>query len=155
MDAAQALTELADISSQIEWALIFDARGDLIEATLADRSRAESLAFGAAALLACSTRVGGPERGEPIQVELVYPEGSLLIVRQDDLRILALTSPDPIAGLAFFELRNCLRKLNEAKPKKRWLGLRTALPAAAGKESASEGEATSPSSGRETDDAAQ
>jgi len=35
----------------------------------------------------------------------------------DGLRIVALTSPDPIAGLAFFELRACLRKLTDAKPR--------------------------------------
>lgn len=117
MDAGQALAELTEISSQIDFALIFDARGELVEATLADRERAESVAFGAAALLACTTRAGGSERGEPIQVELTYPEGSLLFVLQDGLRIVALTSPDPIAGLAFFELRACLRKLTDAKPR--------------------------------------
>jgi hypothetical protein len=123
MDAGQALAELTEISSQIELALIFDARGELVEATLADRPTAESLAFGAAALLACTVQVGGPEREEPIQVELAYPEGSLLLVREGDLRILAFTSPDPIAGLAFFELRACLRKLDGVKPKRRWRGI--------------------------------
>ncbi len=122
MDAGQALAELNEISSQIEFALIFDARGKLVETTLVDRQGAESLAFGAAALLACTTRVGGPERGEPIQVELAYSEGSLLFVRQDDLRIVAMTSPDPISGLAFFELRACLRKLADAKPRWHRLG---------------------------------
>lgn len=127
MDAGQALAELTEISSQIELALIFDARGELIESTLTDRQAAESLAFGSAALLACTTKVAGPERGEPIQVELAYPEGSLLFVRQDDFRIVALTSPDPIAGLAFFELRACLRKLVDAKPRWRSLGTFKAL----------------------------
>jgi len=121
MDAGQALSELTEISSQIDFALIFDARGDLIEATLTDRQRAESLAFGAAALLACTTRAAGSERGEPIQVELIYPEGSLLFLRQDALRIVALTSADPISGLAFFELRACLRKLADTKPSRRRL----------------------------------
>jgi predicted regulator of Ras-like GTPase activity (Roadblock/LC7/MglB family) len=123
MDAGQALAELTEISSQIEFALIFDARGELVEATLADRQRAESLAFGAAALLACSTRAAGTERGEPIQVELAYSEGSLLFVSQDELRIVAKTTPDPIAGLAFFELRACLRKLVGAKPRWHRLGV--------------------------------
>jgi len=147
MDAGQALAELTEISSQIEFALIFDARGELVEATLADRQRAELMAFGAAALLACTTKVGGPERGEPIQVELAYPEGSLLLVREGDLRILALTTPDPIAGLAFFELRACLRKLNDASPKRRWRGIGRAIQAVVAKESASASEATSSSPG--------
>lgn len=130
MDAAQALAELTEISSQIELALIFDARGELIESTLSDRQGAESLAFGSAALLACSAQIAGPERGEPIQVELAYTEGSLLFVRQDDFRIVAKTTPDPISGLVFFELRACLRKLVDAKPRWRRPGtLRTLLGA--------------------------
>jgi predicted regulator of Ras-like GTPase activity (Roadblock/LC7/MglB family) len=155
MDAAQALAELTEISSQIELALIFDARGGLIEATLADRPRAESLAFGAAALLACTARIGGPGRDEPIQVELTYPKGSVLLVREGDQRILAFTTPDPISGLAFFELRACLRKLTDAQPTKRWLGLRRALSRVATHGTASEGETTSPSLGKDADDAAQ
>jgi len=155
MDAGQALAELTEISSQIAFALIFDARGELIEATLPGRQRAESLAFGAAALLACTVQVGGPERGEPIQVELAYPEGSILLVREGDLRILALTSPDPIAGLAFFELRACLRKLDDTKPKRRWRGIGKALQAAVAKEGASAGEATSPGAGKDAGDATQ
>jgi len=123
MDAGQALAELTEISSQIEFALIFNARGELVEATLADRQRAESLAFAAAALLACTTRAAGSERGEPVQVELAYSDGSLLFVSQDDLRIVAKTTPDPISGLAFFELRACLRKLVDTKPKWHRLGV--------------------------------
>ena len=123
MDAGQALAELTEISSQIEFALIFNARGELVEATLTDRQRAESLAFAAAALLACTTRAAGSERGEPVQVELAYSEGSLLFVSQDDLRIVAKTTPDPISGLAFFELRACLRKLVDTKPKWHRLGV--------------------------------
>jgi predicted regulator of Ras-like GTPase activity (Roadblock/LC7/MglB family) len=155
MDAAQALAELTEISSQIELALIFDARGDLIEATLANRPRAESLAFSAAALLACTARVGGPGRDEPIQVELTYPKESILLIREGDRRILALTTPDPISGLAFFELRACLRKLIDAQPKKRWLGLRRALSRVATHGIANEGETTSPNLGKDADDAAQ
>jgi len=154
MDAGQALAELTEISSQIEFALIFDARGELVEATLADRPTAESLAFGAAALLACTVQVGGPERGEPIQVELAYPEGSVLLVREGDLRILAFTTPDPIAGLAFFELRACLRKLDESKPKRRWRGIGKAIQAAVAKDPAS-GDDTSSNAGKDADDATQ
>jgi predicted regulator of Ras-like GTPase activity (Roadblock/LC7/MglB family) len=148
MDATQALAELTEISSQIEFALIFDARGELIESTLSDGSGAESLAFGSAALLACTTQVAGPERGEPVQVELAYPEGSLLFVRQDDFRIVALTSPDPIAGLVFFELRACLRKLVDAKPRWRRLGtIKTLLGART-----DENEPASTNAGGDSDD---
>ena len=155
MDAARALTELAEISSQIELALIFDLRGELIEATITDRQRAESMAFAAAALLACTTQIAGPERDEPVQVELAYPEASILLVREGDLRILALTTPEPISGLAFFELRACLRKLNDAKPKSRWRGIGKAFQSVTAKENASASEVKNPSSGEDADDATQ
>ncbi len=155
MDAAQALAELTEISSQIELALIFDARAELVGATLADRQRAESLAFAAAALFACTTQIAGPERGEPIQVELTYPEGSVLLVRERDLRILALTAPDPIAGLAFFELRACLRKLDEARPKRRRQGFGKVLQAVAARGKANAGESKSSSPGKDANDTAQ
>jgi predicted regulator of Ras-like GTPase activity (Roadblock/LC7/MglB family) len=152
MDAEQALHELAEISSQIELALIFDSRGELIGTTLADRRAAEALAFAAAALLACSSQAAGEERGEPTQVELTYPEASVLLVREGDLRIFALASPDLIAGLAFFELRTCLQKLIDGEPKKRWLGARWARLVAALQPQSNEHEATSPGSGRSADD---
>jgi predicted regulator of Ras-like GTPase activity (Roadblock/LC7/MglB family) len=155
MDAEQALSELTEISSQIELALIFDARAELIGTTLADRRVAESLAFGTAALLACSRRIADEERGEPTQIELAYPEGSVLIVREGDLRILALTAPDPIAGLAFFELRTCLRKLIGAKPKRRRMGIRRVCLAVVPQAKKNEYEATGSGSGEEGDDATQ
>ena len=155
MDAEQALAELTEISSQIELALIFDSRAELIGTTLADRRVAESLAFGTAALLACSRRIAAEEQGEPTQIELAYPEGSVLLVREGDLRIAAVASPDPIAGLAFFELRTCLRKLIGAKPKRRRLGIRRARLVAAPQAKKNEHEATSSSAGEDADVAAQ
>lgn len=155
MDAAQALAELTEISSQIKLALIFDLRGELIEATLSDRERAAALAFGAAALLACTTQIAGHERDEPIQVELAYAEGSVLLVREGYLRIFALTTPDPIAGLAFFELRACLRKLDDTAPKRRLRGIGRALKTAITKQNSGTSEATSPGGGEGAGDDAQ
>jgi predicted regulator of Ras-like GTPase activity (Roadblock/LC7/MglB family) len=155
MDAEQALRELAEISSQIELALIFNSRGELIGTTLADRQAAEALAFAAAALLMCSSQAAGEEHGEPTQVELSYPEASVLLVREGDLRIVALASPDLIAGLAFFELRTCLRKLIEGEAKRSFIGARWARLVAALQPKRSEHEATSPGSGRGADDTSQ
>jgi predicted regulator of Ras-like GTPase activity (Roadblock/LC7/MglB family) len=152
MDAERALSELTEISSQIELALIFDSRGELIGTTLADRRVAESLAFGATALFACTRRVAAEERGEPTQIELTYSEGSVLLVREGELRILAVASSDLIAGLAFFELRTCLQKLIDVKPKKRRMGIRRARPVAALQAKKNEHEATSSGSGKDADD---
>ena len=52
MDAGQALAELTEISSQIELAVVFDSRGELIGSTLAERDVAEALVRGGSELFA-------------------------------------------------------------------------------------------------------
>src|SRR5258706_4284865 len=51
MDAAQALADLTEISSQIESAVLFDEQGAVLGSTLADESAAKKLAQVAAELL--------------------------------------------------------------------------------------------------------
>jgi predicted regulator of Ras-like GTPase activity (Roadblock/LC7/MglB family) len=123
MDYGQAIAELVDISSQVELALVFDSQGRSLGSTLADADTAESLAQSAASLLAAADDTGGEVRGEPMQVELTYPDGSILVVRRGDLGILALTSPDPIAQLVFFDLGICLEKIQEGSGMKRRLSI--------------------------------
>jgi len=121
MDAGQALAELTEISSQVEFAVVFDSRGELIGSTLTDREAAEALVRGGSEVFAIASRAGGQERGGPAQVEIALSEASILLAREGDLRILAVTQPDPIAGLVFFDLGICLRKVAGAEPKKRRL----------------------------------
>ena len=128
MDAGQALAELTEISSQIELAVVFDSRGELIGSTLADRDVAEALVRGGSVLLATASKAGGEERGDPAQVEIAFSEASILLARAGELRILAVTQPDPVAGLVFFDLGICLRKVAGAEPKKRRLRLLRSEP---------------------------
>jgi hypothetical protein len=123
MDAGQALAELTEISSQIELAVVFDSRGELIGSTLADRDVAEALASGGSELLATASKAGGEERGNPVQVELALSGASILLACEGDLRIVAVTKPDPVVGLVLFDLGICLRKIAGAEPKKRRLRL--------------------------------
>jgi predicted regulator of Ras-like GTPase activity (Roadblock/LC7/MglB family) len=120
MDAGQALAELTEISSQIELAVIFDPGGELVASTLTDREAAERLARGGAELFVVASR-GSQERGEPAQIELALLPASILLARQGDLRILAVAGADAVAGLAFFDLGVCLRRLAGAEPRKRRL----------------------------------
>ncbi|MGD0273806.1 MAG: hypothetical protein ABSB96_08775 [Gaiellaceae bacterium] len=121
MDAGQALAELTEISSQIELAVVYDSRGELIGSTLADRDVTEALVRGGSELFVTASKAGGEEHGEPVQVELALSEASILLAREGDLRILAVTQPDPVAGLVFFDLGICLRKVAGAEPKRRRL----------------------------------
>ncbi|HXY80811.1 MAG TPA: hypothetical protein VEH55_05535 [Gaiellaceae bacterium] len=120
MDAAQALADLTEISSQIEAAVLFDREGAVQGSTLADGVAARALATAAGTLLegAAGFRAGG---GELRQLEASTREGSVFVVCDGARRIAAITGPDPTAGLVFYDLKSCLRgaAADEPKPRRR------------------------------------
>lgn len=124
MDAARALAELTEISPQIEVAVVFDPSGEPIVGNLSDAAAARSLAGRGAELVSCADEVvatTAPDRGEPIQIEVALASGIVLLVREGDLRALAIASPDAVTGLLFFDLTICLRKVAGIQPKPRRL----------------------------------
>jgi predicted regulator of Ras-like GTPase activity (Roadblock/LC7/MglB family) len=120
MDAAQALADLTEISSQIEAAVLFDESGSVLASTLADEARAAELARAAAELLdaAGEVQAGG---GTLTQLDAATLDGSVFVVRDGERRIAATTAPEPTVGLVFYDLKSCLRNVAEepAKPKPR------------------------------------
>jgi predicted regulator of Ras-like GTPase activity (Roadblock/LC7/MglB family) len=116
MDAAQALADLTEISSQVEAAVLFDESGDVAASTLGAEA-AQALAGAAARLL---DRAGSLTDGREVtQVEASTPDGSVFVVRDGPRRVAATTSPDPTIGLVFYDLKSCLRGAGEAKPRRR------------------------------------
>jgi predicted regulator of Ras-like GTPase activity (Roadblock/LC7/MglB family) len=115
MDAAQALSELTELSAQITSAIVVDGDGAPLGSTL-DEDRAKSVAQTVQELLAAADRVGD---GRPVaQLEVATTEGGVFLVRDGDLAIAATTRPEPAAGLVFYDLKACLRSIREqAKPK--------------------------------------
>ena len=118
MDAAQALADLTEISSQIEAAVLFGATGAVEGSTLADDSASEAFAAAAARLLEAADGVAGASR-ELTQLEAATAEGSVFVVRDGDRRIAAATGPSPTIGLVFYDLKSCLRTAVPAKPRRR------------------------------------
>jgi predicted regulator of Ras-like GTPase activity (Roadblock/LC7/MglB family) len=121
MDAARALADLTEISSQIEAAVVLDKDGSLLGSTLADEARANELARAARDLLAAAESAAGDK--ELAQVEVATTEGSVFVVRDDERTIAAATTPEPTVGLVFYDLKSCLRSVAESdgdtKPKRR------------------------------------
>jgi predicted regulator of Ras-like GTPase activity (Roadblock/LC7/MglB family) len=120
MDAARALADLTEISSQIEAAVVLDKDGSLLGSTLADEARANELARAARELLAAAESAAGDK--ELAQVEVATTEGSVFVVRDDERTIAATTTPEPTVGLVFYDLKSCLRSIAESgdtKPKRR------------------------------------
>ncbi len=118
MDAAQALADLTEISSQIEAAVLFDAGGSVEGSTLADGDKAQRLAEAASRLLERAESV----RSEDVavtQVEAALAEGCVFVVRDGERRIAATTVANPTVGLVFYDLKSCLRDSAPAEKPKR------------------------------------
>ncbi len=115
VDAAQALSELTDLSAQITSAIVVDGDGSPLASTL-DDDRARGLAQTVQELLAAADRIGdGPPM---LQLEVATTDGGVFLVRDGELAIAATTRPEPAAGLVFYDLKTTLRSIREEpKPK--------------------------------------
>jgi len=120
MDAAQALADLTEISSQIECAVLFTEGGDVLGSTLESEEAAAALVRGAGELLEAAGSFRS-EGGRVTQLEASTPDGSVFVVRDGGRGIVATTAPQPTVGLVFYDLKSCLRSAAEAeeKPKRR------------------------------------
>jgi predicted regulator of Ras-like GTPase activity (Roadblock/LC7/MglB family) len=116
MDAAQALADLTEISSQIEAAVLFDGGGAVLGSTVADDERSADLVGAANELLAAAADV---QPGEALltQLEVSTLDGSVFVVSDGDRRIVATTGPEPTVGLVFYDLKSCLRGVAEEPPR--------------------------------------
>jgi predicted regulator of Ras-like GTPase activity (Roadblock/LC7/MglB family) len=113
-EASAALAELTEISSQIESAVLFDADGKVVAATIPDE-RAAQVATSAKALLEQAGQIGA---GDLTQVEASTGDGSLFVVKDGATMIAASTSSEPTAGLVFYDLKSALRAAAKPKPKR-------------------------------------
>ena len=112
MDAAQALAELRDVSSQIEAACLFDSDGKVIGSTFSDAGEASRFADAASALLASADSFPRDADAGPLaQLEATTREGSVFVVRDAERAVAAVTKPEPTVGLVFYDLKSCLRAL--------------------------------------------
>jgi predicted regulator of Ras-like GTPase activity (Roadblock/LC7/MglB family) len=115
VDAAKALADLVEISSQIESAVLADGDGTIRASTFQEEARAEAIAKEARELL---TAAAGPA-GEPSQVQVAFQEGCVFVVSDGERLVAAVTGRDPTAGLVFYDLKTCLRLSAEAEPAKK------------------------------------
>ena len=109
MTAEQALSDLTEISSQVEAAALFDAKGKVAASTLAE---GEPFVRAVQDLLAAAA-------------EASTGEGSVFVVRDGDSYIAATTAPEPTVALVFYDLKTALRAAasepaaKKAAPRKR------------------------------------
>ena len=111
MDAAAALADLTEISSQIEAVVVTGPDGQPLGSNL-DDPRARRLADAAQRLFdEGADAAAGSEGAALAQLEAATPEGSVFVVREGGRTIAATTGPEPTVGLVFYDLKSCLRAL--------------------------------------------
>jgi predicted regulator of Ras-like GTPase activity (Roadblock/LC7/MglB family) len=116
MDAAQALADLTEISSQIEGAVLASADGTAVASTFADEARGNAVAAAAAELVRAAEEARGGGKEELVQLQAATSEGSVFVVRDADRLVAAVTGPEPTVGLVFYDLKTCLRLAGETPP---------------------------------------
>ena len=118
MDAAQALHELTELSSQIESAVVLAADGSVLASTHEDPARSEALASSALELVSAASDLSSPAQ-EVTRAEVELEEGALFVLREGDRTIAATTGPQPTSGLVVYDLRTCLQGIAEPEQKKK------------------------------------
>jgi len=112
MDAAQAIDDLKEISPQVRDVVVIGADGAPAGSSLTEEPAVERLADGARRLVEAAEAM----RPGVAQLEAATLGGSVFVVRDGDRLIAATTSPEPTVGLVFYDLKTCLRSIDEAPP---------------------------------------
>lgn len=115
MDATQALAELEELSSQVERAVVLDAKGAVLASS---EGAGDSLERAALDLLAAAAELYA-SAGEVTRAEVELVDGGLFVLREGGRTIAATTGPNPTSGLVVYDLRTCLQGIDEEKPKRR------------------------------------
>jgi hypothetical protein len=114
VDAAQALADLTEISSQIMHVAIVDENGSVLATTFDDEQRSTRFVEGVMRLVE-EADVVRHAHGLPglAQLEAATLNGSIFVVRNPTgpSYIAALTRPEPTVGLVFYDLKHCLRSI--------------------------------------------
>jgi predicted regulator of Ras-like GTPase activity (Roadblock/LC7/MglB family) len=112
MDAAQAIADLTEISPQVKRVVVIGSDGSLVGSNVAATQAAARLVDGARSLVAAAEEL----RPGVSQLEAATVDGSVFVVRDGDRMIAATTTPEPTVGLVFYDLKTCLRSIEDAKP---------------------------------------
>ena len=122
VDAAQALADLTEISSQVVQVAILDGAGSILASTIADEDRAQRFVDGVSRLVeeAEAARAAHGLSGLA-QLEAATLAGSIFVVRSpsDSRLIAAITRPEPTVGLVFYDLKHCLGSIDAKKARRK------------------------------------
>jgi predicted regulator of Ras-like GTPase activity (Roadblock/LC7/MglB family) len=118
MDAAQAIGELMELSSQITAAIALGEDGSVLASSTDDQAAVASMSSSTLDLVSAAADLG-PDGGEVTRVEVELEEGAFFVVREGDRTVAATTGPKPTSGLVVYDLRTCAQAIDSAPKKKR------------------------------------
>jgi predicted regulator of Ras-like GTPase activity (Roadblock/LC7/MglB family) len=118
MEAAQALQELMELSSQITAAIVLDGDGSVLASSSQSPTTPDSLKAATLELVAAAGDLGA-EDGEVTRVEVELDEGAFFVVREGGRTVAATTGPKPTSGLVVYDLRTCAQAIESGPAKKK------------------------------------
>jgi predicted regulator of Ras-like GTPase activity (Roadblock/LC7/MglB family) len=115
VDAAAALADLTEISSQLDAAVVFTHDGAVVASTFGDETRTERLRRAGNGLLEAAETLPSSTGRTLTRLEAALPGGSVFVTRSEGVAIVATTTPSPASTLVFHDLEACLRAVAEAQ----------------------------------------
>lgn len=114
MDAAAAIAELRELSTQIEAVVVASRDGSVVASSVRDETAGRIA--GAALALADGADQVRRDLGRDVlaQLQAATPQGSVFVVVDDRRMAVATTGADPTVGLVFYDLKTLLRQIGEA-----------------------------------------
>ncbi len=111
MDAAAAIAELRELSTQIESVVVAPREGPPIASSVGDED-ARRMVESARSLADGADQVRRDLGREALsQLQAATPEGSVFVVVDDQRMAVATTGADPTVGLVFYDLKTLLRQI--------------------------------------------
>jgi predicted regulator of Ras-like GTPase activity (Roadblock/LC7/MglB family) len=111
VDAAAAIAELRELSTQIESVVVAPRSGPSIASSVPEDD-AERMLESARALAEGADQVRRDlGRDALAQLQAATPEGSVFVVVDGERMAVATTGADPTVGLVFYDLKTLLRQL--------------------------------------------
>jgi hypothetical protein len=118
MEAAEALRELLQLSSQITSAVVLESNGSVLAASSTDPAAVDALTASTLELVASASELGSEGR-DVTRVEVELDEGAFFVVREGGRTVGAVTGPNPTSGLVVYDLRTCAQAIDAPEAKKR------------------------------------
>jgi predicted regulator of Ras-like GTPase activity (Roadblock/LC7/MglB family) len=110
VNAADAIAELRELSTQIETVIIASREGHVVASSLPGE-RSGQVAAAARELADGADQIRQDMGREALaQLQAATPDGSVFVVVDGDRMAVATTGADPTVGLVFYDLKTLLRQ---------------------------------------------